>query len=269
MEEPGYPPARKILGVNGLDIVPIPVDGSGLDVSAGRENAASARGAFVTPARHHPTGVTMTLGRRLELIAWAKEHNAVILEDDYDSEHRYVGRPLPSLMSLAPDRILYMGSFSKVFSPLLRLSFLIVPLRLTDRFRTLRQTLLPAPSLLAQPALASFIETGAFAQHIRRMRRIHAQRRRKLIAALTPGNRISFGSKHHLPGYRCCWRSPGQNDVLVAASLAKAGIETQPLSSLYTKLKPRQGLILGFSGFEEDTLECSATALIKILERSN
>ncbi|MGH8010504.1 MAG: PLP-dependent aminotransferase family protein, partial [Candidatus Binatia bacterium] len=187
MEEPGYPPARKILGTNGLDIIAVPVDVGGLDVSTGRDKANDARGAFVTPARHHPTGVTMTLGRRLELIAWARERDAVIIEDDYDSEHRYIGQPLPALMSLDPDRILYIGSFSKVFSPLLRLGFLIVPAHMTAQFRALRQTLFPAPSPLAQPALASFIETGAFAQHIRRMRRIHASRRRKLMAALAPG----------------------------------------------------------------------------------
>lgn len=85
MEEPGYPPARKILGTNGLDIIAVPVDVGGLDVSTGRDKANDARGAFVTPARHHPTGVTMTLSRRLELIAWARERDAVIIEDDYVS----------------------------------------------------------------------------------------------------------------------------------------------------------------------------------------
>lgn len=270
MEEPGYPPARKILGANSLDIIAVPVDSGGLDVSTGRDKAIDARGAFVTPARHHPTGVTMTLSRRLELIAWARERDAVIIEDDYDSEHRYVGQPLPALMSLDPERILYIGSFSKVFSPLLRLGFLIVPSHMTAQFRVLRQTLFPAPSPLAQPALASFIETGAFAQHIRRMRRIHASRRRKLIAALTPGEPELFRIEAPPAGLSLLLVLPDkQSDIRLAAILAEAGIEVQALSTLYTKLKPRQGLILGFSGFDEMALENSATALIKILAQSN
>lgn len=105
MEEPGYPPARKILGVNGLDIIPVPIDGGGLDVSTARDKANNARGAFVTPARHHPTGVTMPL-EPAQVLAWAKRRDAIIIEDDYD-RHRYVGQPLPSLMSLDPDRIRY------------------------------------------------------------------------------------------------------------------------------------------------------------------
>jgi len=269
MEEPGYPPAHKILGVNGLDIIPVPVDGAGLDVSAGRDKADDARGAFVTPARHHPTGVTMTLGRRLELIAWARERDAIIIEDDYDSEHRYVGQPLPALLSLDPDRILYIGSFSKVFSPLLRLGFLIVPSHKVAQFRELRQTLFPAPSPLAQPALAAFIETGAFAQHIRRMRRIHASRRRKLIAALAPGEPDLFRIEAPPAGLSLLLALPdGQSDIDLASVLAEADIEVHPLSTLFTKLTPRQGLILGFSGFDETTLEKSATALIKILKQS-
>ncbi|WP_286166680.1 PLP-dependent aminotransferase family protein [Ochrobactrum sp. POC9] len=270
MEEPGYPPARKILGTNGLDIIAVPVDVGGLDVSTGRDKANDARGAFVTPARHHPTGVTMTLSRRLELIAWARERDAVIIEDDYDSEHRYIGQPLPALMSLDPDRILYIGSFSKVFSPLLRLGFLIVPAHMTAQFRALRQTLFPAPSPLAQPALASFIETGAFAQHIRRMRRIHASRRRKLIAALVPGEPELFRIEAPPAGLSLLLALPdGQSDTRLQGILSESGIEVQALSTLYAKLKPRQGLILGFSGFDETVLENSATALIKILGQSN
>ncbi|KAB2670602.1 PLP-dependent aminotransferase family protein [Ochrobactrum sp. LMG 5442] len=270
MEEPGYPLARKILGINGLDIIPVPVDGGGLDVSTGRNKADDARGAFVTPARHHPTGVTMTLGRRLELIAWARERDAIIIEDDYDSEHRYIGQPLPALMSLDPDRILYIGSFSKVFSPVLRLGFLIVPSHRVAQFRELRQTLFPAPSPLAQPALAAFIETGTFAQHIRRMRRIHASRRRKLIAALAPGEPNLFRIEAPPAGLSLLLALPeGQSDTHLASVLAEADIEVHPLSTLFTKLTPRQGLILGFSGFVETALENSATALIKILKQSN
>jgi GntR family transcriptional regulator/MocR family aminotransferase len=269
MEEPGYSPARNILGGQGIDIVSVPVDGNGLDVTAGRHAAMHARAAFVTPARHHPTGVTMPLARRLDLIAWARESDAFIIEDDYDSEHRYIGQPLPALMSLDRDRILYIGSFSKVFSPVLRLGFLIVPPQLTDKFRTLRHELLPPPSLLAQPALAQFIETGAFAQHIRRMRRLYASRRNRLIAALSPGEPALFRIEAPPAGLTLLLAlSDNQNDVALAEKLVESGINVQPLSPLYRFFLPRQGLILGFSGFDEAHLEKSATALIKILESS-
>jgi len=269
MEEPGYSPARNILGGQGIDVVSVPVDDNGLDVAAGRQSAMQARAAFVTPARHHPTGVTMPLARRLDLIAWARESDAFIIEDDYDSEHRYIGQPLPALMSLDRDRILYIGSFSKVFSPVLRLGFLIVPLHLTEKYRTLRRELLPPPSMLAQPALAQFIETGAFAQHIRRMRRLYAARRNKLIAALSPGEPSLFSIEAPPAGLTLLLAlSDAQNDVMLAKKLADSGIEVQPLSPLYGFFQPRQGLILGFSGFEEAFLEKSATALIKILESS-
>jgi len=269
MEEPGYSPARNILGGQGVDVVSVPVDGNGLDVAAGRQAAIDARAAFVTPARHHPTGVTMPLARRLDLIAWARESDAFIIEDDYDSEHRYVGQPLPALMSLDHDRILYIGSFSKVFSPFLRLGFLIVPPQLTDKFRTLRRELMPPPSLLAQPALAQFIENGAFAQHIRRMRRLYASRRNRLIAALSPGEPSLFRIEAPPAGLTLLLALSDQhNDVALTQKLAGSGIEVQPLSPLYGFFKPRQGLILGFSGFDEARLEKSATALIKILESS-
>ncbi|MBC2885287.1 PLP-dependent aminotransferase family protein [Ochrobactrum sp. CM-21-5] len=268
MEEPGYPPARRILGTNGVQVVPVAVDAGGLDVAAARENAPDARSAFVTPARHHPTGVTMPLARRLDLIAWAREKDAFIIEDDYDSEHRYVGQPLPALMSLDADRILYIGSFSKMFSPLLRLGFLIVPLHLADKFKRLRETLLPPPSLIAQPPLAQFIETGTFAQHIRRMRRLNAARRQKLIAALSPGDPALFTIEAPPAGLSLLLALPEhQSDVTLSTMLERSGIEVQPLSPFYTILPLRQGLILGFSGFDESELEKSAAAMTKIIEQ--
>ncbi len=267
MEEPGYPPARKTLGANGLRVVPAPVDAAGLDVSCTRQKAPDARAAFVTPARHHPTGITMTLARRLDLISWARENDAFIIEDDYDSEHRYVGQPLPALMSLDPERIFYIGSFSKVFSPLLRLGFLIVPGQMTTEFITLRQALLPPPSLLAQPALAHFIETGTFAQHIRRMRRLHAARRRVLLTALAAGEPDLFRIDAPPAGLSILLSLPeGKNDIDLATLLENNGIEVQPLSPLYTTLNPRHGLVLGFSGFKDNNLAQYAKRLIEIIQ---
>ena len=172
LEDPGYPTARRIFSLGGVQVEPKAIDGEGLVVSEARQKHPRAKGAFVTPARQYPTGVTMPLTRRLELLSWAKEANAIVIEDDYDSEYRYVGRPLPALMSLDRDaRVIYSGTFSKVFSPIIRLGFIVVPKRLIEVFRHERANFGAPPSLLVQPALAQFMEDGQFAIHIRRMRR--------------------------------------------------------------------------------------------------
>ena len=263
-EEPGYPTARRIFALGGVKVMPVAVDDEGLVVAQGLENAEDARAAFVTPARQYPTGVTMPLARRLELLDWAAAADAIVIEDDYDSEYRYVGRPLPALMSLDKRaRVIYTGTFSKVFSPIIRLGYIVVPKTLTERFRDERLSHGAPPSLMAQPALAEFMNSGAFAIHIRRMRRIYAARRRALIEALKAGDgkhyRIDASPAGlmlllHLP-------SPVSDDAMVA-KLAGRGIEAQSLSSHYAGRKHAQGLLLSFAGFSDDDLRRAATRLI-------
>ncbi len=266
MEEPGYPTARRVFSMGGVRIVGVPVDREGIVVAKGRERAGNARGAFVTPARQYPTGVTMPLSRRLELLDWADEARAIIIEDDYDSEYRYIGRPLPALMSLdRKARVIYSGSFSKVFSPLLRLGYIVVPRHLAERFRAERLAHGAPPSLMAQPALCEFMASGAFAIHIRRMRRIYAARREALIAALEGSTRFTIDASPS--GLMLLLRlKPGDNDEAIVAKLARAGLEAQSLSSHYAGRRPEQGLLLSFAGFTDRDLRNAARKLVQEME---
>jgi len=239
-----------------------------LMVGKGRDKAADARAAFVTPARQYPTGVTMPLARRLELLDWAAEAKAIIIEDDYDSEYRYVGRPLPALMSLDQhSSVIYSGTFSKVFSPILRLGFLVVPPAMAPRFREERLAHGAPPSLMAQPALAEFMASGAFAIHIRRMRRIYATRRAALIEALKPGDGKLYKIDASPSGLMLLLRLPqDRDDEALVQNLSATGIETQSLSSHYAGRKRESGLLLSFAGFAEKDLRYAATKLIETLK---
>jgi GntR family transcriptional regulator/MocR family aminotransferase len=266
-EEPGYPTARRIFSLGGVTAVPVPVDAEGLVVTRGIERANDARAAFVTPARQYPTGVTMPLARRLELLDWAAAADAIVIEDDYDSEYRYVGKPLPALMSLDKRaRVIYTGTFSKVFSPIVRLGYIVVPKGLVKRFREERVSHGAPPSLMAQPALAEFMGSGAFAIHIRRMRRIYAARRRALIEALKPGDGKLFTVDASPAGLMLLLRLPqGASDEAMVEQLEARGIETQSLSSHYAGRSRQQGLLLSFAGFSEDDLQQAAAKLIGVL----
>lgn len=268
IEEPGYPTARRVFSLGGVSVVPVPVDGEGLVVMRGREKAGNARAAFVTPARQYPMGVTMPLARRLELLDWAAEADAIVIEDDYDSEYRYVGRPLPALMSLDKRaRVIYSGSFSKVFSPIIRLGYIVVPRALLERFREERLSHGAPPSLMAQPALAEFMTSGEFAIHIRRMRRIYATRREVLIASLEPGDGRLYQIDASPAGLMLLLHLPqGVSDEAIVARLAGVGIEAQSLSSHFAGRKRAQGLLLSFAGFTEDELKKAAARLIEAME---
>jgi GntR family transcriptional regulator/MocR family aminotransferase len=267
LEEPGYATARRVFSVGGLDVVPVPVDEEGLRVTEARKLAPDAKLAFVTPARQYPTGVTMPLSRRLELLQWASAVNAIVVEDDYDSEYRYVGRPLPAMMSLdRTARVIYSGTFSKVFSPIIRLGFLVVPMRLVETFQHERGTYGHPPSLLVQPALAQFMEQGQFAVHIRRMRRLYATRRQALLDVLMQHDGKLFKVDAPPSGLTVMLRFADTfDDEALVVKLAGEGIEVQALSSYYAGRKKRRGLLLSFAGFSEKDLVAAAKRLIAVL----
>lgn len=267
LEEPGYATARRVFALGGVAVDAMATDHEGLVVSEARSKSPNARGAFVTPARQYPTGVTMPLTRRLELLSWAKEAGAIVIEDDYDSEYRYVGRPLPSLMSLDRDAlVIYSGTFSKVFSPIIRLGFIVVPKPMVPRFQDERSNFGAPPSLLVQPALAQFMEQGQFAMHIRRMRRLYSARRSALMEALQPGQPHLFTVDAPPSGLMVLLRfKANASDEHLAKTLLEAGIETQTLSSHYAGRKKEQGLLLSFAGFREEELRSSAERLMHVL----
>ncbi|AVF42016.1 DNA-binding protein [Pandoraea apista] len=184
-EDPGYFRAQAGLRMTGATLVPVPVDQDGLDVAAGERAAPDARLAVVTPSHQSPLSVTLPLARRLALLAWAQAHDGWIVEDDYDSEFRYTGAPLPALKSLdGGERVLYAGSFSKVLFPGLRLGYLVVPPALCDAFVANVSLTSPAQGWIEQATITDFITQGHFSRHIKRMRQLYSERRAALAQAL-------------------------------------------------------------------------------------
>ncbi len=267
LEDPGYPLFHHILASAGACVHACPVDRQGLDPAA----LPAANLAIVTPSRHFPLGYPMPLARRLDLLAWAGRHNAFVVEDDFDSEYRYRGTPLPALMGLDDAaRVIYMGSFSKVFSPALRLGYLVLPPGLTARFRQVLNARGTLTSAVAQPALAQFMASGRLATHIRRMRRIYASRQQALVCAV----------QRHLDGLLVVEPEDGgmhltarlgpslagrMSDSDVAARAAAAGVSLRAVSTFCHGVQA-DGLLMGYSGFDEAELEEACIRLAAALQ---
>lgn len=246
-EEPGYGGARDAFLLAGARVVGVPVDDDGLDVAAGIRRAPKARAAYVTPSHQYPLGMVMSAPRRLQLLEWARRRGAWLVEDDYDSEYRYDGQPLASLYGLDGDaRVLYVGTFSKVLFPAVRVGYLVVPRDLVARFRRIREAVDVFPATLHQAVLADFIEEGHFARHLRRMRVVYAERRRALEAALArelPSLRIAG---EHAGMHLVLMLPPGARDRDIAVRAAREDISVIPLSSCYAGAAKAPGLVLGY-----------------------
>jgi GntR family transcriptional regulator / MocR family aminotransferase len=185
VEEPSYLLARNVFTLNGCPLVPVPVDAEGLDVAAGIRKYRNARAAFVTPSHQFPLGVTMSASRRLQLVEWAQSAGAWIIEDDYDSEYRHESSPIACLQGLdSSARVIYIGAFSKVLFPSLRLGYIVVPLDLVDHFLAVRRAMDLGPPTFYQNVLAHFVDEGHFARHIRRMRILYRERRTELVNSI-------------------------------------------------------------------------------------
>jgi len=250
-EDPGYLFARQFLERAGMRLQPVPVDTEGLNVDIGRQQAAAARFAVVTPTHQSPMGVALSLPRRLQLLDWANQRQAWIIEDDYDSEFRYHGRPLPALKSLDRDgRVLYTGTFSKVLFPGLRLAYLVVPQAQIEAFRDTANHLCGPGSILLQATVADFMEQGHFSRHLRRMRSLYATRRGYLVDALVH----VFGSRLHVQPqaggiHVLAHLNAGENDKALAEMAQAHGLAVQALSDWRMRSAQQGGLLMGFAGF--------------------
>jgi len=185
IEDPGYSLTRLALVAAGAKVCPVPVDQNGINVGEGIRRAPKACAVFITSSHQFPKGVALTMARRLELLAWARESGAWIVEDDYASEFRYGGRPLASLQGLdEAGRVIYVGTLNKALFPGLRLGYAVVPRSLLRPFVAARYLMDRQPSSLCQAVAAAFMEEGHFASHIRRMRELYRKQRDALVAAL-------------------------------------------------------------------------------------
>lgn len=269
MEDPGYPGARGVLSATGAQVVPVPVDGDGVDVEAGRRLAMGARLAYVTAGRQSPLGMPLALDRRLALLAWAEDADAVVVEDDYDSEFRFHGAPLAALKSHdAGDRVAYLGTFSKMLFPGLRLAFAVLPDGLVDPFRGAVSLTGRFQPPATQAVLHEFIAEGHFARHLRRMRLHYAER----ADALTRAVGHYLGGALNLPPITTgldapAFLPPGSDDAAIARMAAEAGLEVRPLS-YYAGARPAPpGLLLGFAAVPPAAIEAGAAALARVIAR--
>jgi GntR family transcriptional regulator/MocR family aminotransferase len=267
MEEPGFPGVRAALIGAGVKVAPVPVDREGIDLLAGHRLAPRSRMIVVSPSHQYPLGITMSLARRLDLLARARQMAAWVLEDDYDSEFRYEDRPLAALQGLDDDgRVIYVGSFSKVMFASMRLGYLVVPPRLVEVFSRARAALDDHASTALQPALAEFMRLGHFAGHVRRMRKRYAARQSVLLAAAAEHLSESLAlapdpaGMHLVAGLSPMLRRR-HGDRAVSGLAAAHGIVAPPLSSYFVGRPTRQGLLLGYAAYPEDRIVSAVEVL--------
>jgi GntR family transcriptional regulator / MocR family aminotransferase len=249
IENPGYQGAHRIFAGYGARLQPARIDENGIVI---RDLGKKARLVYVTPSHQFPTGVAMSLARRLELLEWTRQHNAVLIEDDYDSEFRYSGPPLPSLQGLAAGvAVIYIGTFSKIMFPSLRLGYVIAPASLVSSFRRakwLADRHTPVPE---QAALADFISEGHLERHVRRMRRIYGERRNALVESLQRhfGDRVTIygdaAGMHVLVRFE---------DEGIAEKAAAVKVQLLSSASCYLTSPPRGEYIVGFSSTSERSI---------------
>lgn len=269
IEDPGYLGARAVFQSTGTRVIPVPVDAQGLDVTQGIALGTSAHLAYVTPSHQFPLGVTMSLARRLALLHWAREQGAWILEDDYDSEYRYTGRPLPSLQGLATTgRVIYIGTLSKVLFPGLRLGYLVVPADLVDAFVAARAVTDRQPPILDQLVLTDFMSQGHFGRHLRRMRVLYEERRTILVEAI----------KSELTGLLAVSAAPagmhlvgtlaeGIDAMQASWEAAQQGVIVPPLSAYSLHDSNSQALLMGYAAFDAQEMRLSVQRLARALEK--
>ena len=267
IEDPGYFGARIAFDNAEARIVAVPVDDEGLSVSAGTKISPDAKGAYVTPAHQFPLGVTMSLERRMALLSWAARVDAFVIEDDYDSEYRFEGPPVPALQSLDNhSSVIFIGSFSKTLFPALRVGYVVLPSPLIDFFLGFRYRTDFRNSSFDQAVLCDFIVDGHFARHLRRMRNLYAER----LATLMEGAKQHLGGLLEISNVRAGLYTIGylknkmtsrQAEILAVAQ----GIEVLGVDRCTLRRPDPNALLLGFGGFDELAIRQGLIRLAKAL----
>lgn len=269
MEDPGYVGARSALQAAGIKVVPIRVGKDGLRVELLSRKQVKGRLVYVTPSHQFPLGVVLSLANRLQLLDWATQNDAWIIEDDFDSEYRFESKPIPALQGLDRNgRVIYAGTFSKVLFPSLRLGYVIVPEDLVDAFSSARWISDRCSPLIEQAALADFIAEGHFASHIRRMRALYMERRSVMIDTLRErlGDLLETWDTEagmHTVG----WLPPTMDDFRISAEAAKAGLYILPASGFAMRALPRGGLLLGYAAFTPTVIQKGIRDLESVIRK--
>ncbi|MGB3135238.1 MAG: PLP-dependent aminotransferase family protein [Nodosilinea sp.] len=263
LEEPSYLSARRVFASQGATLLPIPVDEQGLDVEVLAQTTEAIRLVYVTPSHQFPTGAVLSLPRRLSLLAWAQSTSSLIFEDDYDSEYRYAGRPIPALQGLGTGQsVLYVGTFSKVLFPSLRVGYMVLPPALVPVFRRAKWLSDRQVPGLEQTVLADFIGEGHLERHIRRMRSLYDRRRQVLVAALTEnlGDRVTILGEN--AGLHVMVRFHTHiSDSDLIAKAAQIGVGLISASPYYLSSSPGHEFIFSYAELDEGAIAAGVQRL--------
>jgi len=270
MEDPGYQGAVACLRAVGGIPCPVPSGPGGFDLDYARQHHPHARVVYLTPSHQYPLGGTMPYPTRKRLLDWAAQHEGWIIEDDYDSELRYSGRPLPSLQGLdQAGRVIYVGTFSKTLFPALRIGYVILPDASTARLFTRAKALLDRQSpAVEQMILAKFIQEGHFLRHIRRMRQLYKTRQTWLLEALRTVPGLCHTSAPDAGMHLIAWLPDHLDDRTVSTELAARGVTAPPLSTYTLVHRQPPALLLGYSAFTQEQLETSVATLASVLQQA-
>ncbi|KAA9001960.1 PLP-dependent aminotransferase family protein [Affinibrenneria salicis] len=270
IEDPCYWGMRNVLTINGLRVEPIPVDDQGMNPPELENGRPSPRLICVTPSHQYPLGAVMSLSRRQRLVTLAQQHNCWIVEDDYDSEFRFSGNPIPALQGLSAQApVIYIGTFSKTLYPGLRVSYMVLPLSLARGLRSAHAELYRGGHWLTQMTLSQFIRDGHYAAHIRRMRLLYARRRMKLSALIEQRLGPEYQGDNSNAGLHMLLTLPADvDDVLLSAKIMRRGVMVKALSSYYLRPSVRRGLLLGYACVDDEEMERAFAVIVDCLRES-
>lgn len=269
MEDPGYPGARQVMLASGARVVDVPVDPQGMRVADAVVAAPGAKLAYVTPSRQAPMGVALSPERRLALLQWAAAHQACIFEDDYDSEYRFVARPIPALKSLplGDTHVVLAGTFSKLMFPALRVAFVALPAHLVEPFVCASSLTARNANGLSQAVLSDFMADGHFDRHVRRMRKIYAGRAQAFEDAAATHWKGLIEVPAAQAGLDVVGRLLTLDENTAARRLAKAGLMARPLGLYTSTNRLADALVMGFGAFDEARIHAAAKAVALALQK--